>query len=72
MLRLVLSLRLREVDREIDGSRPPARPGLNIDFDEIFMDEEWCRDVKQIKKSLVEDVDAERCGGGGCLSESID
>lgn len=36
------------------------------------MDEEWCRDVKQMKRSLVEEVDGVRCGGGGGLSESID
>lgn len=52
MLPLVLSLRLSDVEREIGGSR--ARPGLKIeDFDEIFMEEEERREVKQMKSSLV-------------------
>ncbi|KAI3755758.1 hypothetical protein L1987_55564 [Smallanthus sonchifolius] len=72
MLRLVRSLRLREVVREKGGSRPPALPGLNTDLDEIFMEDEWWREVKQMKRSLVEEVDAVRCGGGGGRSESID
>lgn len=38
MLPLFLSLRLSEVEREFGGSRAtPARPGLKMDLDEIFM-----------------------------------
>lgn len=52
-LPLVLSLRLREEEREIwEGSL--ARPGLRMDLEESFMDEEERRDVvKQMKSSLV-------------------
>lgn len=53
MLPLVLSLRLREEEREIwEGSL--ARPGLRMDLEESFMDEEERREVvKQMKSSLV-------------------
>ncbi|MFS7921507.1 hypothetical protein Hanom_Chr03g00237571 [Helianthus anomalus] len=63
MLRLVLSRRLREVVR-------PVRPGDKIDdLEGSFMEEEWWREVKQMKRSLVV---VGRCGGGGGRSESID
>ncbi|KAF5814792.1 hypothetical protein HanXRQr2_Chr03g0115091 [Helianthus annuus] len=62
MLRLVLSRRLREVVR-------PVRPGDKIDdLEGSFMEEEWWREVKQMKRSLVV---VGRCGGGGGRSESI-
>lgn len=51
MLPLVLSLLLREVDREIGVSR--ARPGLRIDLAIFVEDEEESRDVKQMKSSLL-------------------
>lgn len=53
MLPLLLSLRLREEERETwDGSL--LRPGLRMDLEESFMDEEVeRRDVKQMKSSLV-------------------
>lgn len=51
MLPLLLSLRLREEEREIwDGSL--VRPGLRNDL-ESFMEEEERREVKQMKSSLV-------------------
>ena len=55
-MRLPLDLRrrLREVEREIwEGSR--GRPGLRMDLEEIFMEEEEeeeKREVKQMKSSL--------------------
>lgn len=52
MLPLLLSLLLRDEDREIwDGSL--ARPGLRMDLEEIFIDEEERREVKQMNSSLV-------------------
>lgn len=51
MLPLVLSLLLREVEREIGGSR--ARPGLSIDLAILIEDEEERREVKQMKSSLL-------------------
>lgn len=52
-LPLVLSLRLREEEREI-WEESLARPGLRIDLEEIFMEEdEERREVKQMKSSLV-------------------
>lgn len=70
MLRLFLSLRLTDFEREIcGGSRTePARPGLRIDFEEIFMEDE---EVKQKKRWVDVDVVIERCVGGG-LSDSMD
>lgn len=73
ILPLLLNLLLRDVDREI-CEESLARPGLKIDFEEIFMeDEEDKRDVKQMKSSLVLVVVLVlllvlRCGG---LSVSI-
>jgi hypothetical protein len=53
MLPLLLSLRLREAERESwDGSL--LRPGLRIDLDESFMEEDAeSREVKQMNSSLV-------------------
>lgn len=51
MLPLVRSLRLREVEREVGGSR--TRPGLRMDLEESFMEEEERREVKQMKSSLL-------------------
>lgn len=53
MLPLLLSLRLREAEREsCDGSL--LRPGLRIDLEESFMEEEEeRREVKQMKSSLL-------------------
>jgi uncharacterized ion transporter superfamily protein YfcC len=53
MLPLLLSLRLKEEEREIcDCSL--VRPGLRIDLEESFMEEEEeRREVKQMKSSLV-------------------
>ncbi|KAL4568231.1 hypothetical protein LXL04_023838 [Taraxacum kok-saghyz] len=45
MLRLFLSFRLREFEREIGGGSR-ARAGLRIDLDEFFMDDD--EEVKQI------------------------
>lgn len=56
MLALVLSLRLSEAGRE-RGAGSRARPGLRMDFDEIFMEEKERRDVKQMKSSLLDDDD---------------
>lgn len=50
MLPLVRRRRLREEERE-EGSL--FRPGLRIDLEEIFMEDEERRDVKQMKSSLV-------------------
>lgn len=36
-LPLVLSRRLSEVESVVGGSRTPARPGLKIDLEEIFI-----------------------------------
>ncbi|GAV64023.1 hypothetical protein CFOL_v3_07541 [Cephalotus follicularis] len=52
MLPLLLILLLRDEESEIcDVSL--ARPGLKIDFEEIFMEDEESLEVKQIKSSLV-------------------
>ncbi|KAL4555081.1 hypothetical protein LXL04_037692 [Taraxacum kok-saghyz] len=45
MLRLFLSFRLREFEREIGGGSR-ARAGLRIDLDEIFMEDD--EEVKQM------------------------
>lgn len=53
-LPLLLSRRLREEDREICEEGSLARPGLRMDLeDEIFMEEDERREVKQMKSSLV-------------------
>lgn len=55
MLPLFLSLLLREEVIEIcDGSI--ARPGLSMDLEEIFMEEEDKREAKQMNRSLVLEV----------------
>lgn len=52
MLPLFFSLLLREVDRE--GLGLSVRPGLRMDLEEIFMeDEEERREVKQMKSSVL-------------------
>lgn len=65
-LPLFLSLLLSEVDREI-CAESLARPGLKIDFEGSFMEDEDRREVKQMKSSLVVFVVVPvlllRCGG---------
>lgn len=52
MLPLFFSLLLREADRE--GLGLSVRPGLRMDLEEIFMeDEEERREVKQMKSSVL-------------------
>lgn len=54
MLPLFLSLLLREVEREICEGSLQFLPGLRMDFEDSFMDdEEDKREVKQMKSSLV-------------------
>ena len=49
MLLLVQSLRPREVEREVGGSR--SQPGMSMDLEESFMEEEERREGKQMKSS---------------------
>lgn len=54
MLPLFLNLLLSDEEREICEEDSLERPGLRMDLEEIFMDEEEeRREVKQMKSSLV-------------------